>query len=139
MRVSVVLFYLRHHRLPGLEVFLRSLPFQPRRMRRGLPMEQTNHLTLTFHRKKNSEMGRMQRWRTCSSLCASYPFMPASNSRAVRSPGSPSLTSCLAALTVGERNKSIGLNNSPFPSELWIWLVQLVSFKACQQCVHLWR
>lgn len=53
----------------------------------------------------------------------------------VRSPIPPPSHVWLAPLTIGER----GLNNSPCPSELWIWLVQLVSIKACQQCVPLWR
>lgn len=132
MRISVVLFYLRHHRLPGLQVFPRILLFQPRRMRRGLLMGQTNHLTLMLHRRESWETRRIQRWRTCSSPCISSLsslLQTAEQSKALALPRLPH--AWLAALTAGERNKFTGLNNPPFPSELWIRLVQLVPIKAC--------
>lgn len=67
-------------------------------------------------------------------------FIPVSNSGSEsKAPPPPTLMPGWTALTVGERKKSSGLNNSPCPSELWIWLVQLVSIKACQQRIPLWR
>lgn len=101
-------------------------------------MEQTNHLTPMLHRKESWEMGRIQRWRTCS-LCIplSSLLQTAVQSKALVPPCLPH--AWLVALTAGERNKSTGLNSSSFLSELGIRLVQLVSIKACQQCVHLWR
>lgn len=103
-------------------------------------MEQTDHLIPMLLRKESQEMGRIQRWRTCSALCVS-PLSSlcrtAEQSKALVPPRLPH--AWLAALTVAERNKSAGLSNAPFPSELGIRLVQLVSIKACQQRVHLWR
>lgn len=90
----MVLFDLRHPRLPGLEVFLRSLPLQPRRMRRGLLMEQIKRLTLMRLRKENSAMGRIQRWGTCSALC--FPLHPC-----VKQQSSPKPWSLLTYLTPG--------------------------------------
>lgn len=67
----------RHQRLPGFQVFLRILLLQPRRMRRGLLMEQTNHLTPMLHRKESWEMGRIQRARDSAGSAGFDQSLPA--------------------------------------------------------------